>query len=104
MSHVESVHDNTADNSMFGILSLEDDLLRVVSQSLSKTSCAVFVAAITASSPTWASSGYSLELSEKSKIILSASSKAPKGVGRVARLELEKYYQQTDWSIIDERD
>ena len=57
---------------MFGILSLEDDVLRLVSQHLSKTSRAIFAAAMTASSPRWAANGYSLELLEKNKIIFSA--------------------------------
>ena len=100
----ESIHGNKADNCMFGILSLEDDVLRLVSQHLSKTSRAIFAAAMTASSPRWAKNGYSLELLEKSKIILAASSNAPKGIGRGARLELKKYYEQPGWSILDGRD
>ena len=100
----ESIHDNMADNCIFGILSLEDDVLRLVSQHLSKTSRAIFAAAMTASSLRWAANGYSLELLEKSKIILAASSNAPKGIGRGARLEFKKYYEQPGWSILDGRD
>ena len=43
-------------------------------------------------------------LHRKSNIILLASSNASRGIGRSARLEVKKYYQQPGWSIRDGRD